>query len=218
MTTTLHPRLAERANLDALREAWRRTRWIRVEDALAPGLAEAIADAALEHRFEVFARHERDVRAFFFRQIHAYPQAGEAPSFGPIERVRDLLVRDVPALATAITGQRLDAIDNAGVAIDCYTRGSYLDAHTDQGPGRLVAFVVGLTRDRWSAEDGGWLERLAPDERTVIDRVPPGFGTIDLFTIHPLLRPHRVALLRTHVTRLSINGWLTGELVGPEEG
>lgn len=190
---------------------------MRIDDALAPGLALAIADAAMEHRFDVFDRHAADVRGFFFRQVQAYPTEGATSTFGPIARVRDLLVRDLPALATAITGQRLVAIDNDGIAIDCYTRGSYLDAHTDQGPGRLVAFVVGLTRERWPAEDGGWLERLAPDERTVIERVAPGFGTIDLFTIHPLLRPHRVSLLRTHVTRLSINGWLTGELVGPEE-
>jgi len=216
----LHPRLVDPRALADLRAAWRQARWIRIDDALAPGLAEAIADAALAHAFEPVYRHEADVRCFFFRQVHAFARAAsDVPAtFGPIARVHDLIVRALPALASAVTGQRLEAIDNAGVAIDCYTRGSYLDAHTDRGPGRLVAYVIGLTRDAWPASDGGWLERLAPDARTVIERVPPGFDTIDLFTIHPLLRPHRVSLLGAPVTRLSINGWLTGELVGPDEG
>jgi len=89
--------------------------------------------------------------------------------------------------------------------------------HTDQGADRLVAYVIGLTRDEWPAEHGGHLEFLEPDEVTVKDRVAPGWGTLDLFCIYPLLRPHRIPLLKLPVTRLSINGWLSGELKGPEE-
>ena len=210
----LHPRFADREVLGGLRRRWAETRRLRIEDALRPGLAETLVDAATALGFETFEKHEGEVHALFYRQVQLY-QGNER--FGPIAEARRLLEVDLPALASAITGQDLHAADRDGFAIDYYTRGAYLDAHTDRGPDRLVAFVVGLTEESWPAEDGGHLEFLAPDESTVVERVAPGFGSIDLFTVHPLIVPHRVPILRRPVTRLSINGWLTGEVAGPGE-
>lgn len=211
---TLHPRLADPAVLASLRDRWAATRRLRIDDALRPELAEELVDAAVALGFEYFEKHEGDVHALFYRQVQRYQ--GNA-RFAPIAQARQLLEVDLPALASAITGQALHAADREGFAIDYYTRGAYLDAHTDRGPDRLVAFVVGLTEESWPAEDGGHLEFLAPDESTVVERVAPGFGSIDLFTVHPLIVPHRVPILRRPVTRLSINGWLTGEVAGPGE-
>jgi len=149
-----------------------------------------------------------------YRQVQCYE--GNV-AFAPIARARRLLEVDLPALASRITGQALHAADRDGFAIDYYTRGAYLDVHTDRGPDRLVAFVVGLTEERWPPEDGGHLEFLAGDHQTVLERVAPGFGSIDLFTVYPLIAPHRVPILRRPVTRLTINGWLDGELAGPGE-
>ena len=214
---TLHPRLGDPAILDALRARWADSRRLRIDDALAPGLAEALADAAAEHPFAYFEKHVSEVRCVFWRQLQRFPEPGEVSSFGPIAEARRLFEVDLPALARAITGQALRPAAGNGFAIDYYTRGSYLDAHTDQGADRLVAYVVGLTRDTWPADEGGHLEFLAPDETTVVDRVAPGWGSLDLFCIYPLLRPHRIPLLRANVTRLSVNGWLSGELKGPGE-
>jgi hypothetical protein len=212
---TLHPRLAEAGALDALSERWRTRRRMRIEDALAPGLAEAIVASAGQLPFSFFERHEGEIHCVLWRQPHALE--GDARGFAAMPELRRLLTVDLPALASAITAQALGPAPGGHFAIDYYTRGSYLDAHSDRGPDRLVAYVVGLTGERWPAERGGHLEFLAPDEETVIERVAPGFGSLDLFCIYPLTAPHRVPLLRDPVTRLSINGWLDGELKGPGE-
>lgn len=210
---TLAPRSAEQ--LAALRRTWAESRRVRISDALVPDLARDLALSASARPFHYFERHVNEVRALFWRQTVAWDTA---PSeFAPIAALRHLIEVDLPALASAITGQALRAVQDQGVAFDLYTRGSYLDTHTDQGAERLIAYVIGLTEDAWPAEDGGHLEFLAPDESTVLDRIPPGFGTIDLFCIYPLVRPHRVPILTRQVTRLSVNGWLTGELVAPGE-
>ena len=208
--TTLHPRLPDPEVLASLRKAWPATRRLRIEDALAPELVDALVDLAAAHPFSFFERHVSEVRALFWRQIHALPEPG-TPAPAALHGLRRFIDTDLPAFASAITGQALRAAAGTGIAIDYYTRGSYLDAHTDQGADRLIAYVIGLTADTWPAEDGGHLEFLAPDEHTVIDRIAPGYGSLDLFTIYPLTQPHRVPILRQSVTRLSINGWLTGE-------
>lgn len=218
--TTLNPRLTPET-VTGLAEAWSKTRRLRIEDALDPELADALVDLAASHPFSFFERDPSsaggsEIRCVFWRQVHPLPDPDtEAPL--ALHRLRRFIDVDLPALASAITGQSLRAAAGDGVAIDFYTRGSYLDAHTDQGMDRLIAYVVGLTAESWPEEDGGHLEFLGPDEHTVLDRIAPGYGSLDLFTVYPLTRPHRVPLLKRPVTRLSINGWLTGELKGPGE-
>lgn len=213
---TLDPRLSDPEVLAELGRMWGRTRRLRVDDALDPDLADALVDLAAAHPFTYLERHVSEVHGLFWRQIHALPSA-TTPAPDVLVRLRRLVMVDLPDLASRITGQNLHSAAGEGVAIDFYTRGSYLDAHTDQGSDRLIAYVIGLTAETWPAEEGGHLEFLGPDEHTVLDRIAPGYGTIDLFAIYPLTRPHRVPILRKPVTRLSINGWLTGELKGPGE-
>lgn len=223
--STLHPRLLDPATLAALRSTWATARRLRIEDALDPDLADALVDLAASHPFSFFERDPSqaspgapysEVRCVFWRQVHPLPDPA-SPAPLALHRLRRFIDLDLPELASQITGQSLRAAAGTGVAIDFYTRGSYLDAHTDQGADRLIAYVVGLTADTWPEKDGGHLEFLGPDEHTVIDRIAPGYGSLDLFTVYPLTRPHRVPLLKRAVTRLSINGWLTGELKGPGE-
>ena len=215
--TTLAPWLREADALGELRARWADTRRMRIEDALAPGLADTLADAVFDHPFTFYEQHVNDVRCVKYHQLHMLPGPEETSDFAPMAAAMQLFQRDLPALASAITGQALHRISGEALGFDCYTKGSYLDAHTDQGPDRLIAYVVGLTRDTWPAEEGGHLEFLAPDETSILDRWAPGFGSLDLFNIYPLVRPHRIPLLQTHVIRLSVNGWLTGEIKGPWE-
>lgn len=210
--STLHPRLSDPKVVADLRARWAETRRLRIDDALAPGLAEALVEGAAEHPFAFFERHVSDVRCVFWRQVHTYDDV----AFRPMRLARELLAVELPRFVSELSGQWLRQAGE-GFAVDYYTRGSYLDVHTDQGSERLIAFVVGLTHDTWPHEDGGHLEFLEADEHTVADRVAPGFGSLDLFCVYPLLRPHRVPLLRRQVTRLSINGWMSGELKGPTE-
>jgi len=215
--TTLNPRLRDSAVLDDLRNAWAAGRRIRITELMAPGLAERFADAALNGSWSFFEKHVNEVHCVAWSQVHRYPEAGETSDFAVMPEAMQLFMRDIPALASAVTGQALHRVADEGLAIHWYTKGSYLDVHTDQGADRLVAYVLGLTRESWPAERGGHLEFLEPDERTVIDRIAPGFDTLDLFTIYPLTRPHRIPILQDHVVRLSVNGWLTGEPRDPRE-
>ena len=207
MYEALQRRLADPDVIDRLRLQWRQTRRLRVVDALRPEVADALVEGAAAHGFNFFEKHVSDVRCVFWRQTHLFGAA----EFEPMAAASRLLQDEIPRLVSAITGQALHGT-GAGFSIDYYTRGSYLDVHTDQGSDRLIAYVVGLTADTWPAEDGGHLEFLEADFETVADRIAPGFGTLDLFTVYPLLRPHRVPLLKKPVTRLSINGWLAGSL------
>ena len=68
---------------------------------------------------------------------------------------------------------------------------------------------LGLTRQGWPEEQGGWLEFYGPDKQTVIERRPPGFDTLDLYDVHPVERWHGVPLLLEQAQeRLTISGWL----------
>ena len=215
--SALHPRFQDPDVLADLRARWRDGRRLRVESLMEPALAERFTDVALSLPFSFFQRHVNEIHCVFWRQTHAYPAAGAAHPFTPAAKARQLFQHDIPWLASAITGQDLHRVDDNALVFDCYTKGSYLDVHTDQGAERLVAYVLGLTRETWPASEGGHLEFLEQDEVTVIDRIAPGFNTLDLFCIYPLLRPHRVPLLQKNVLRLSVNGWLAGEIKGPKE-
>lgn len=213
----LHPKVVEERALGELRKTWARSRRIRIEGLMRPGLAAEIAKWAMNGAFSFEARHVNEVRCVFWSQSHRWPTDATPPPSAACSTLIELLTVDIPALAQAITGQRVWRVHDEGFSFHWYTKGCYLDAHTDQGANRALAFVMGLTQQRWPAERGGHLEFLAPDEHTVIDRVEPGFDTLDLFCIHPLTRPHRIPIIQDAVTRLSINGWLAAEPRDPRE-
>ena len=215
--TTLNPAVVNQDRLATLKAAWARTRRVRVEGLMRPGLAAEVAAMAVAGEFSFEARHVNEVRCVLWSQTHRWPAGDRAPASTVLMALVELLTRDIPALAQAITGQRVWRARDEGFAFHWYTKGCYLDAHTDQGSDRALAFVVGLTKQRWAATRGGHLEFLAPDEQTVVDTIPPGFDTLDLFCIYPLTRPHRIPILKDSVRRLSINGWLAAEPRDPRE-
>ncbi len=208
--STLHPRLRDPAVIAAIREDWHQTRCLRIPAVLRPGLADEFHASALDGAFELFERREADVSVLIWRRFVSW--AGTHPE------CEALITRDIPALLSELSGRDLQAPEGEGVAWDLFRKGCYLDAHTDQAPHRVVAWVVGLTRESWPASEGGHLEFLEPDHRTVRDRRPPGFDTLDAYSIYPMLRPHRVPLLTTHHTRLATNGWVSGPVRDPLEG
>lgn len=212
----LHPRLGDPGEVAALAARWRETGGcLRIDGLLAPGLAEALEGALLELPFESHLEHDEHVRCFFWRCIVAVPGPDAPPLPPPFDRAARLVLRDIPALAAAISGRPVRGPTSEWVIACRYRKGSYLDVHNDHGPGQAIAYVVGLTRAAWPAEQGGHLEFLASDRETVLERRAPGWDTLDLYDVHPAPRWHRVPLLLEHAERLTLSGWIHSPLEGP---
>lgn len=205
--STLHPRLGDDAALAELRQTWAEGRSLRVEQVLAPGLAEAIAAEAMQLPFVAHHHHDEHVRCLFWRCELALDAAASLPE--PLQRAQRFLQRDLPALATAIRGDPLRCPPGGGLVFRRFRKGSYFEPHDDHGPGRVTAYVLGLTRERWPAEQGGHLEFLAADRQTTTNVRPPGFETLDLYDVLPEERWLRIPLLSAHVERLTLSGYLS---------
>jgi hypothetical protein len=218
--STLHPRLHDEAVLAELRRAWAAGGGaIRIAEVLAPGLADDLARAAMT-RLPYEAYHQpagSRVRCFFWRcVIDAGAQVrGEARGEPPFDQAADLVLRDLPWLARTLGGRSL-APPAPLLGFCRYRKGCYLDAHEDEWEGApAAAFVLGLTRERWPASEGGHLTFLAEDRVTALGTLPPGFDTLDLYDVHPVPRWHAVPLLEVHRERLTLSGLLVDQGEGP---
>lgn len=209
--SSLHPRLLEPTAIAGIREAWSRSGCLRIDGVLAPGLADELEPALRALPFEPHFESDEHTRCFFWRCIVQVPGADAPPLPPPFDRLARFLGRDLVELASAVSGRAVLGQVKDWITVCRYKKGSYLDAHQDYGVGHAVAYVLGLTRARWPAEAGGHLEFLAGDRETVIERRPPGFDTLDLYDVHPVVRWHRVPLLVEHQDRLTVSGWLPGE-------
>ncbi|MCO5171199.1 MAG: 2OG-Fe(II) oxygenase [Planctomycetes bacterium] len=206
---SLHPRLRDPAALVALAAEYRAAGGsVRVSDVLAPGLADALPGLLLSLPFSAHHVQDAHVRCFFWRCVIVPPPEGPGALPPPLDLLGRFVLEDLPALASAITGRPVRGPVEACLPVCLYRKGSYLDAHEDHGLDRAVAFVLGLTRASWPAEAGGHLEFLADDREAVLERRPPGFDTLDLYDVRPVVRWHRVPLLVEHVERLTVSGWL----------
>ncbi len=205
---TLHPRLANASVLDELREVWQRERKLRIEEAFAPGLAEEAARTALADSFE-FYQMQQGTRFVYWRQRHAFPSASGA-SIPILQRIEQLVMNDIPGLVSAITERPHHAPNLPDIQFNLLRKGSYLDAHSDHLPNRLVGYVVGLTREQWPPERGGHLQFLQPDQRTPTQSWAPGFDSLDLLNFFPVMTWHHIPVMQDAHNRLTLNGWLSG--------
>jgi hypothetical protein len=203
--SALHPRLHDPAVLAELRARFAaQGGCLRIDEVLMPGIAAALPEALLALPFEPYHVHDEHVRCLFWRCIVAVHD--ELP--WPFDWLGRFVTSDLPALVAAITGREVAGLTEDWLPVCLFTKGSYLDAHEDHGVGRATAFVLGLTREPWPADDGGHLELLADDRETVVERRAPGFDTLDLYDVRPVVRWHRVPLLVEHHRRLTVSGWV----------
>lgn len=208
MTDTLHPRLRDPRVIEELRRAWTAGgASVRIESFLSPGLAETLAEHTLAHlplsRYHLPAGTAP--RAFFWRAVIDVTQ----PLAYPLDRARDLVFRDLPALALAITGRAL-APPEPVMGFCLFDKGCYLDPHDDRWDGApATGWVIGLTRTPWPEAEGGHLTFFAEDRAAVVASRPPGWDTLDLYDVHPVPRWHEVPMLTTHRRRVTLSGLLT---------
>lgn len=207
--TALHPRLQDPTVLRALAETWQRTGSLRLTPLMTEAAARKVHAALLESPFGLLSPEPGQFRYQFW-----------GLSFTPEDHVNpDLkafglwLFGDVVRLCATITGQPLTPTSDRKLLSALYCRGCYLDAHNDADGQRRVAYIVGLTADRWPAEEGGHLEFLDVEQGAVVvtERRPPGWNSLDLFDVFDRRPLHRVQPLLNDHPRRVFSGWFYGE-------
>jgi Rps23 Pro-64 3,4-dihydroxylase Tpa1-like proline 4-hydroxylase len=107
--------------------------------------------------------------------------------------------------------------DTVDMSAAKYGDGSYLLCHDDDLSGRVIAFILYLVPEEWSALDGGSLDLFSVDPHTampdrVVRTITPSFGAFAFFEVSPVSF-HQVAevLSAAKGPRLSISGWFHGK-------
>jgi hypothetical protein len=200
----LHPRLRDPANVAALADQFRATSSLRIDDVLADDAATALADALAVQPFAL--KSPRGPLRFLYFEHAFVPEPGCDHVTCSAGR---WLWSEAAELAGAIAGRPLAPPADRMVTATLYSRGCYLDPHNDTDESRSVAFVLGLTRERWPAERGGYLEFLTTTagQVGVRERRAPGWNTLDLFDVRTPAHIHRIPLLQEPVLRVAISGW-----------
>ena len=186
------------------REQWQRDENIRIENILPEDTANRWAETILRCPLRSYLQHDEHIQCFMWRCTftpeNTPPELTEAA-----EWVNNTL----PETLSKLTGRKIGAPQPPSLPIAVFRKGSYLDTHNDFGAGPSVAWVLGLTREPWTHADGGCLEFMADQHSdTVIESRLPGFNTLDVYTVHPRARWHRVSIVRKHAHRITISSWL----------
>jgi hypothetical protein len=188
-----------------LRARWRATRNLRVDPFLSADVARAVQGElrGLPHRLQP---PRTDDLQYLMAAWESYPDEGCDHAVCRLTAWWfDAGLRWVEQLI----GEPLDAPPDRMMVSTLYGKGCYLDPHNDKAEDRAIAFVLGFTDETWPADEGGWLEFLRFDATTVevIERRPPGFGTLDLFDVRVPDRIHQIPLLVAHHERRVMSGW-----------
>lgn len=196
----LHPGL----DLPALATRWQASRNLRIEGFLQPEVAGLLVDAVRLQPHTL--RTGNGPLTFLYGECTLIPEPACDHPTCAFARWWHTTGRVV---IEGITGQRLRSPDDQRVVATHYGKGAYLDAHNDFDGQRAVAYVLGLTRSSWPAEEGGHLEFLGVEgsEVVVLERRAPGFNTLDLFEVSQNPPPHRIPIVTGHHERRAISGW-----------
>jgi hypothetical protein len=192
-------------DLPALRAIWQARGTIRIERFLADDVAVALRDTARRTGHELMVSPP-DRLAF---QYWAATLVPEAACDHPLCEFGRWLWSDALAWVSALTDLPLVPPEDRLLMATHHDKGSYLDPHDDWDGARKIAFVLGLTEDRWPADQGGHLEFLGADDQTVrvVERRAPGWNTLDLFDVRDSARPHMIPILQRRAERRAISGW-----------
>jgi len=111
-----------------------------------------------------------------------------------------------------ITGIKLEKKADVFGAI--YSNTGKLLCHDDHLPGRRIAYILYLTPDDWSSQDGGSLDLFQVDGKgepcRVVKSVVPTWNSFLFFEVskHSF---HQVAEVLSKKARVSISGWFYGD-------
>ncbi len=107
--------------------------------------------------------------------------------------------------------------------VDCaaniYSQGCHLGCHDDCISTRRISYILYLSDDGWTREDGGELELYAPDDFVPRANIAPLFGTMMTFRVAAGESLHSVQeVFSASRRRISIQGWFhTDEPIAKRE-
>ena len=196
---------------DEIHEQWRQRGRVRLTDFLQPAAAARVL-ASMREVPHILTRH--DVIPF---QLALH----ETTTDGPCEHALGELARWWFSDGMRWVSELVDTplVPPPSLVSNLITKGGYLDPHTDRIRTRRVAYVMGFTEGAWPWEEGGWLEflRFVDGDLEVVERLPPGFNTLDLFDLHRADSMHRVTMITEHHERRTVAGWFH-DPPGPSPG
>jgi hypothetical protein len=191
LAPALHPRLSDPGAREALAVRWRERPALRIEDALAPGLAAELAAAVRGLPFAAVLDRDRDeVR---WRCLVTVPPGADPQLPECLFRVARLARDELPPLLLAITGQRLAAAAPERLLMVALRKGSYAAA---AAPEHGVEVVVGIGAVPWPAAWGGHTELVGAGEVWA-----PAADTLEL---RGAGQRARIPVLTRHVESLAI--------------
>ena len=190
---------------DGIRRQWEDTRRIRIDGFLQPNVAQAVL-ADLRQRPHRLALPDTPQLQFQMATHKHYPDA-------TCDHAACNLVAwwfdEGLSWVNDLVGESFVSPPSGHLLSTLYTKGCYLDPHTDTNPGRAIAFVLGFTEEQWPHHEGGYLEflRYTDADIEVTERRRPGFNTLDLFDIREHRMVHHIPVLTTHRERRALSGW-----------
>lgn len=199
----LHPSIE--ARVPALQATWREHGSLRIDSFLRDEVATELADSlrSLPHTIHSGAPPGL---GFLYYELALTPE----PSCDHVTcRAGRWLFADGLAWVAALTAVPLAPPPDGRLIATLYGKGGYLDPHNDVDGSRAIAYVIGLTRGKWPAEEGGHLEFLDArgDRIAVRERRAPGWNTLDLFDVRTIGRTHRIPMVTEHHERRAVSGW-----------
>lgn len=193
------PALAERwrkpeakGTLSAL---WREQGTVRLESALAPGLAAELHVSASRLPFEIAATHE----GIMWRAELAVPPEPDPQLPEPFFRLVRLIETDLTFLIASVTNRNVRIGIPRRVPIVTYRKGSWT-LECEEAPPGSVRCSIGISAGDWPIEWGGHDEWIDGSGALVVRR-PPLADAIDL--ADATLR-RRVSVLTHHVERIEV--------------
>lgn len=202
---SLHPTLAEPTRVSELRRQWDECRSIRI----APFLDDDNARELLTYlRGEPYELRATEPSRFNYQywELDGTPHEHECDH--PLCATGRWLWDDGATWLSRLTGMGLGPPPDRKLVSTLYSKGCFLDAHSDCDGDRQLAFVLGLTEASPSGA-GGQLEFLGfDDSRSWVDEVrAPGWNSLDIFDVTSHRFVHQVALIDEAYERRAVSGW-----------
>lgn len=185
-------RLSDPGVLAELAARWRARPALRIEGALAPGLAAELA--AVVRTLPLGAVRDRDRDEIRWRCLVTVPPGVDPQLPECLFRVARMARDELPGLLLAITGERLAVATPERLSIVGLRKGSYA---AESAPERGVEVVLGIAAVPWPAEWGGHTEVLDPEGESWAPAA-------DVLELRGAGVPARIPVVTRHVESLAI--------------
>ncbi len=202
LSPQLHPDLRGADPIAALQQRWARERSMRIQPWLDDTFASQLLKDLRAQPYE-FRALEPGRFNYQFWQLDNTPHDDCDHGLCAFSR---WMWSDGCAWLAELTSMALQPPPERNLVSTLYSKGCFLDAHSDCFEGRALAFVIGLTPSS-QPHAGGHLEFLAGDH-TVTERRVADWNTLDIFDVTDHDRVHQVSLLTSAYERRAISGWL----------